>query len=288
MKNIKYIIAVLAAGAVLSACSEEEKYTKGAPEQENTYDVYFPTQTVTDYELDPTDESASTVTVTVKRANTSGAITVPITIEQAPDTTAFVFTATEVSFEDGEDETTFQISFPDALIGVEYICHVLVDDPAYAKVYSYNPDQPAFLSFKFIKVSWTTIATGTYKSWYFGDKPGVELQKCDQNDKALRLLNPFLGGDGCILALSIIGDAKEDEDGETYYNLALEPQFTGYMHPSYGEMFVQDVAAWQGNAAYRQYNLYYPSDGWIDIWDQYYVSAGSFGYNDDYFEPDAE
>ena len=281
MKKINYILALLAVGALAFACTEkEEVYTPGEDDVEGCYRVSFPQQTVlTAYELDPEDETAATVTIKAKRQVTSGKITVPITIEQVPFDSAFVFTHTDLVFEDGAADATFEVSFPKAAVGVEYICHVMVTDPQYVSMYSADT---TYISFKFLKVSWETLATGTFsESIAFGATvPDVKLQHCVTFPERYRLVDPL--GFGQDITFTSVGEKQEDKDGE-YYVLSLKPQESGYVYGSYGMVYVRDVASWQGDDYYLDGSRYYIADNYVQLFVQWYVSAGSFGYGYDTF-----
>ncbi len=99
----------------------------------------------------PADPSPHKMTFTVKRLKSEGAINVPYTISPAD-----VFTGTEIKFEDGQTETTFDVYFSnDASVGVTYECHVTIEDPEYALTYSADY-KPAMIA-EAILIKWNRV-----------------------------------------------------------------------------------------------------------------------------------
>lgn len=155
MKTIRIftnVLIMLIAGTFVS-CVEENLYESGAPDLENCYGVYFPSQeNLTDNEFEPIKEGSDatyTKTFTVKRLKSEGAITVPVTV------TGDKFTATEIKFADGEYETSFDVTLAsDAAVGVVYDCNVSVDDPEYALAYS---EYKSAMDFTMVVVKWDRL-----------------------------------------------------------------------------------------------------------------------------------
>ncbi len=151
MKTLKSLLYVLAAGLFFAGCSDDETYAAGEQENPDCYGVYFPSQAnIADLELDPADEPA--LSFTVRRTKSEGEITVPVTISSAQGDE--IFDATEIEFADGQEETTFVISFPDTEIGTTYTCEVNVDDPLYASTYT---ERSTGFSFSVTRVKWVLV-----------------------------------------------------------------------------------------------------------------------------------
>ena len=284
MKKYSYIFALCVSATLLFSCTKkEEAYIPGEPDQSSGYQVSFPEQKIVpSYEIDPSDPTASTVTITATRKNTTDAITVPIVIEQVPFDAPQVFQATDLVFEAGQETATFQVSFPDAEVGVEYTCHIMIDDPKYASMYA--SDSKPFASFTFLKVKWETIATGTLNSWWMGGLvPDVTLQHCETFPERYRFVDPF--GYGVDLLFTTYGEEKEDDTGDKYYNCRVAPTFA-YVHTSYGNVQFRDLGYWQGDDSYGTWNKYYPGDNYTVLNLQWYVSAGSFGWGPEKFVAD--
>lgn len=112
-------------------CADEEEYTPGTPEDENTYGVYFPSQTnPTTVELAP--EEKTNVSYRIRRKKTDDEITVPVNVTASENG---IFVIDPVVFKAGEKETTVNVNFPAAKVGVTYECVISIDDPAYIAVY---------------------------------------------------------------------------------------------------------------------------------------------------------
>lgn len=115
----KHILAVSAAVFSLAACSDDGDYKPGEPELEGCYGVYFPTQEASgSHTFDPTADKS--ITIKVARANSEGAITVPVDTVSNVDG---VFQFGEISFADGQSETTVEVTFDAIETGKESPSH---------------------------------------------------------------------------------------------------------------------------------------------------------------------
>lgn len=151
MKTLKSLLYALAATVLLAGCSDDETYTAGEQENPDCYGVYFPSQAnIDDLELDPADEPA--LSFTVRRTKSEGEITVPVTISSVQGDE--IFEATEIEFADGQEETTFVISFPDTEVGTTYSCEVNIDDPLYASTYT---ERNTGFGFSITRVKWVLV-----------------------------------------------------------------------------------------------------------------------------------
>ena len=64
----------------MTSCVEEMTAQLGDPDNKDCYGVYFPSQKgLGDIQVGPTD--SKTLTLMVRRTNTRGAVTVPLTVE---------------------------------------------------------------------------------------------------------------------------------------------------------------------------------------------------------------
>ena len=76
------LASALAALTVLSCAKQEQAYEPGTPDPSGCYGVFFPSQdAMGSHTYDPSMEKS--VSITVTRTNTSGAITVPFTTTSA-------------------------------------------------------------------------------------------------------------------------------------------------------------------------------------------------------------
>lgn len=150
MKAIKYFLYTLIATFVFAGCSDDPTYTRGESEADGCYGVYFPAQdNAADLELDPADPTV--LTFTAMRTNDTDAITVPVTVTGSE---AEIFSASEISFDDGATETTFQVSFPNAEIGTPYSCNIQINDKKYAFIYG---EKASGVSFSVTRVKWNPV-----------------------------------------------------------------------------------------------------------------------------------
>jgi|GEM_PF-987242 len=134
MKNLyRILIALLAFSFIAVSCKDKEyEYIPGEPEASGCYGVYFPTQDASgSHTYDPTMDRS--VTITVSRTNSTGAITVPFTATSSEDG---VFNFGTINFADGQSETELVVTFPNAKVGVNYSFSVQIEDNQYASLYN--------------------------------------------------------------------------------------------------------------------------------------------------------
>lgn len=170
---------------IFTSCEKPTKHQPGEPDVEGCYGVYFPSQK-TSITLDPSDPTVATITVA--RTNTTGAITVPYTFT---DTTNIV-TCSEIVFADGQSETTCNLSFSNAEVGVSYICNFIITDPLYASKYN---NQPIAMDLTIMRDKWNSLGMAKFKdSWMFDNTYEAELIQNDKNTNLFRLLDPYTEG----------------------------------------------------------------------------------------------
>lgn len=146
------------------SCVDEVQREPGEPELEGCYKVYFPAQENSGL-LEFAPEDTPSVTFTVRREVDDDDITVPVKLKTSAEG---IFTVSEVSFDEGQTESKFTVSFPDAEIGETYSCTVFVDDPQYAAVYG---QRDTYLSFSVVRVKWDLVTgeDGSRKGLYRDD-----------------------------------------------------------------------------------------------------------------------
>ena len=149
-KFSKYIFTLAALALASTACVKEAEYEKGPQDVEGCYGVYFPAQEAAgDQTYDPSRPTE--VEFTVARTNPDGDITVPVKYTESH---SGIFQLGELSFVDGEVETTFKVTFPDSEIGPRYKLSLAIDDPLYASRYS---DKATHLDFSVMRVEWKYV-----------------------------------------------------------------------------------------------------------------------------------
>lgn len=148
-------------------------------------------------------------------------------------------------------------------------------------------NQSAVKTASFKGLIWKDICSGTYtfngKVAALGQPASTEttLQKCENVDQLYRFTNLF--GEGYPLKFYGTGMKDKDDDG-TFEFITVAANKTPYLHATYGEVNARDVYTWQGNNEdYLNGQMY--DDGYIYIWMQYFVSAGSLGYGWENFAP---
>ena len=287
-KYINYLL-VLAAGLFVMSCSDKDDYKWGPkdPEDGSKTEVYF-AKSGESLELDPAEE---VISVTINRKDPTGDITVPLIVKWNQEG---VFEVPEsVDFADGSATASFDVNVAKALVGKEYTLEIGVPDDNY---YLYKPLGVAgAISYKvdILKLAWSDLFTGTYicacnygGASYGGKFPAV-MQKCESIEGRYRVKNAT--GEGFHIVFSLVGDPDKDDEGLEYYNVSVAMNKTGLAFP-YGVVWITDVASWQGDESFQSYNVFYPGDGYLDIWAAYSIGAGAstFQYAHDYFIPDAE
>ena len=153
MKKYINIILASAIGAltVLSCAQKETPYEPGAADPSDCYGVFFPSQdAMGSHTYDPSMDK--TVSITVTRTNTSGAITVPFTTTVSDEG---VFNFGTIAFADGQSETELEVTFPNAPEGKEVSFSVQLDDDN-SYISHYNSGAIA-LDFSVLIVTWENV-----------------------------------------------------------------------------------------------------------------------------------
>ncbi len=160
------------------SCVQEEPHKMGEPDNDGCYGVYFPAQE-TDLNLDPAEPL--TASIAVVRTVSTGNITVPVTLVDAEG----IFTASELTFEDGQTESTIELTFADAEVGVNYSCSLAIEDPQYASKYSSNP---VHIDFSVVREKWNDLGKGTWTdNVMFGFSESVTILQNDNNPNLFRV-----------------------------------------------------------------------------------------------------
>lgn len=117
-------------------------------------------------------------------------------------------------------------------------------------------------------ITWNLVGTGTYTyNVMYGEDvpdPGYELYQREDKPEIYKIPNWFEGADFTF-----------KWDSETNKVLVTD-QFSGYVHPSYGEVWVDEVSDYAGEEVEPSY--YDPESKTFYFGLIYYVSAGSFGH----------
>lgn len=220
MKTLKNILYAFIAVFVLAGCDDSSDYLTGAPEDPDCYNVYFPAQdNATDLELDPAAETK--LSFIARRTNSEGAITVPVSVKKNQ---SGVFALSSIEFADGQEETTFDVTFPDTEIGTKYACEINIDDTKYAAVYG---EKSTGLTFSVTRVKWNQV---------FGDG-GEEL--ATWNEVLIGLI--FTGGSAQQGQCRVF----ERDDRKGYYRFE-NPYNKGLVDAMFGTGAYEQYA-WEAN-----------------------------------------
>lgn len=166
MKQIyKTMLAVMASLPFLASCVQD-LVEKGEPENDS-YGVYFGTlpEAQKSVEFDPAEKAE--LTFTAFRTVEDDEITVPVVVSAtgAGKDASSLFSASAVKFNDGQKETTFTVSFPEAELGTTYSVSVSCKDEKYVKIYAQTPTS---VSFNVTRVKWNLVKGPNgeeYGSW---------------------------------------------------------------------------------------------------------------------------
>ena len=178
MKNIFRFMSLLAAMLLMASCVKEMTAELGDPDNKDCYGIYFPSQKGTgDLQVGP--EDSKRLTFKVRRTNTRGSVTVPVTIESDHPG---IFSATEIVFEEDSPTADVEIYFPSIKLGTKYNCTVKVEGDEYVSSYSQNATH---LSFSVTCVKWNKLVgdngettglwrDGIFPEWFSVAQPNLE------------------------------------------------------------------------------------------------------------------
>lgn len=124
-------------------------------------------------------------------------------------------------------------------------------------------------------ITWSQMGTGTYTYTVMFEEPlpdeGYVISKRDGSDDTFKISDWFYGVD-----LTFKWNQATNE-------VNIPQQFSGYAHPGYGEVYVGEAgevsSKWDGGPSY-----YDPDTKTFHFHIIYFVSAGSFGADDETFE----
>ena len=300
------LASALAALTVLSCAKQEQAYEPGTPDPSGCYGVFFPSQdAMGSHTYDPSMEKS--VSITVTRTNTSGAITVPFTTTVSDEG---IFNFGSITFADGQSETELDVTFPSAPEGKQLSFSVQLDDDN-TYISHYNSGAIA-LDFSVLVVSWQYFLNPSTKekavveftqNWWgetawcyikYYEVDGVRTCQTETfrhfdgkeyND------NAGFWGYGPDHEWTFTWYPKEkDADGNQY--IWLHSQFTGYHHSSYDtDVWVYD--GWGMDAVYSGKDVgdwlscikagkypygYYDGNGGFYFYSQWYYMTGVGGW----------
>jgi len=184
------LIAVVATmGLATTSCTNEYSYDAAAASGEQ---VYFGSDMSTTVE---TPKSASSFSVTVRRINTQGTVTVPVTITQS-EGSIYTPVAQQVTFADGADSAplTFNYNPDDVVYGTYYDITVQLNETSFGSPYGLTS-----YSFKAGATAWVDFGKASYREDFVGTFFGkvdnviydVPIQRNTVEEGMYRLVNPY-------------------------------------------------------------------------------------------------
>ena len=205
MKKINKILLCIQAlmmSLLMTSCVEEMAAELGTPDNPDCLGVYFPTQEGTgDLQIGPDD--SKTMTFKVRRTNTRGSVSVPVTIESSH---SGIFSATEIHFEEDAPTAELEVYFPSIKQGVTYDCTIRVEGDEYVSSYASNASH---LSFSVTCVKWNKLVgpkgetTGLWRDGIFAEyfslanpnlEQAVEIYERDDKPGYYRIWNVYSAG----------------------------------------------------------------------------------------------
>lgn len=276
MKAIKKLCAalfVLPILAGLSSCSEKEAEYSAAEKLTNAQ-VYFSNETASQIEV---KKQESSVSIPVMRINTAGALEVPITakIENA----AYAIPS-KVTFADGQNTANLVITYnPDNLeYGQEDALTLQIGDSAYTTVYGLS----TFAGSLYVAEPWSEwelynsagTCTFIYSQFLAGPEEGLGFYVRRNTITPSKM--QFMV-ENCLYGINLI----LDYDAETGH-VTCAPQYVGYTHSTYGQVFVTDDANYWINVRNLpdtkvDYGTFDEETGVLEPCLVYYVPQGFFG-----------
>lgn len=279
-KTFIYFFGLLSMAFFVASCNEST-HEPGEPDVEGCYGVYFPEQD-TNLSLDTNSEKK--VTITVARTNTEGSIQVPIEVTD----TSGRFTISELYFDDGEEESSFDVTFDELETRVSYYCSFQITDPQYA---SYYNSGAVALDLTVILENWESLGYGKwYDDFFLSDILEVEVAKSGDVDSLYRVYNPWptnvvladwgddleVGDVPSYVDFTVNSDSSISWVGNTTYS-SYAAIATGYTYVEYGEIYYLPTSAF---SSYQDYTSYTDEDGNVFVinWVAYIPDyGGGFG-----------
>lgn len=243
---------VILLGLSVFGCSDDlpERVASYEP-SEGVVQVYFPAGNTAYYEVEPIENSVS---VTIAREVSDDALTVNLAVLD----TAGVFTVpSSVSFDDGQLETSFDVSFEDLTFFLDYMIVISFEEELTNPYLAIDGTQEFVL--RVMQSDWKSVAAGEYYSDFFESTQEQDLQYSEILDR-YRFPNVWFSG----FHFEFLWD------GESAKVEAVQEQFaTGYVHATYGMIY----------AEVSEEDSYYDSEGKQLVFDVSWEvpGVGSFG-----------
>lgn len=164
--------------------------------------------------------------------------------------------------------------------------HISSGDSAKLVVRTADLDSVTVRDANFYKGAWAYYSEGVYTfNVYWSGQDGYSIYRRDVNDDGQQWQYQVRGwypGNPLVI----------DYDASTN-QCCVQPQYIGYVHSSYGDMYVADVEYYRENInpnckADPGVSTFDPNTGLFELYVVYYVSAGYFGAGYEYLQLDAQ
>ena len=185
IKNILSAMLLLALPLAFTACCDDVEYSPA--DKPVNAQVYFPTTNGATVDL---SKDKTSFDVTLMRAKTDEAITVPIT---ATGDGSFFTIPTSVSFAQGVDKAVLSISYNPESLEYDAYSEIKLTIGDESATTPYGMAQYVFKAG--IPAPWTSLGKATFSdAFLFANKYSVELQRNDLNPSLYRLVDPYSEG----------------------------------------------------------------------------------------------
>lgn len=185
IKNILSAMLLLALPLAFTACGDDVEYSPA--DKPVNAQVYFPTTNGATVDL---SKDKTSFDVTLMRAKTDEAITVPIT---ATGDGSFFTIPTSVSFAQGVDKAVLSISYNPESLEYDAYSEIKLTIGDESATTPYGMAQYVFKAG--IPAPWTSLGKATFSdAFLFANKYSVELQRNDLNPSLYRLVDPYSEG----------------------------------------------------------------------------------------------
>lgn len=289
-KCILYTLWAAVSVLALAACSDEEGTdpgTDGAP-------------VVTIYKYSPVAPYNSDEDITLRFATNGKVRELYYFAEKKADKDAFIATNGEQAYADrvvSEGSKAADLGenpdYETTLTGMQGLYAIT------AVAVGHNNARRAYEA-DFLGLQWEDVVSGTYEfasnlvtKYGFPASVPTMLQICTTDDTLYRFKDVF--GEGSSMKLVTLPDYEGKDDGGKYVFFRVPNQMTAFELGSLGNVNIRDIGYMTGDQSYIteggfESGLYLdgPNKNAAFIYVQYYVSAGSLGYDYDYFTPDAD
>lgn len=164
LTNILYMFVAVFVAAAFTACSDDDNFEWAKKVSPDNPGVYFASSNEATATLTPEEYAQSqSFTLTLKRLNNKGELTVPIIVDKADKVFTIPATAT---FQDGANETTLEIKYPGMEMLHTYTLIIHVDE-AYTNPYVATDGMASF-KYEASLIRWVKLTEGVFK-WNKGE-----------------------------------------------------------------------------------------------------------------------